>query len=55
MKKYKFKAIIDNQEYFPKGFYYQDKYIILVGCEIVGHTVRRKEKIKDVEIIITEI
>ena len=40
--------------FFPKGFYYQGKFIILVGCEKANHTVRRKEKITDVEIVITE-
>jgi hypothetical protein len=47
MKKYNFKAIINSKEFFPKGFYYQDKFIILVGCEKLNHTIRRKEKITD--------
>lgn len=55
MKKYKFIAIIDGIEYFPKGFYYQDKHIILVGCTKENHTIRRKEKIENVEITINEI
>lgn len=55
MKKYKFKAVIDGKEYNPKGFYYQGKYIILVGDEIVNHTIRRKERIEDVYIEIIEI
>jgi hypothetical protein len=56
MKKYKFKAIIGNEIIYPKGFYYQqDKFIILVGSVIHNNTVRRKEKIEDVEIIISEI
>ena len=54
MKKYSFKAIIDGKEFFPKGFYYQGKFIILVGCEKSDHTIRRKEKITDVEIVVTE-
>ena len=54
MKKYKFKATINGKEFFPKGFYYQGKYIILVGDEVLDHTIRRKEKIEDVEIIVTE-
>lgn len=52
MKKYSFKAIIDGKEFFPKGFYYQGKFIILVGCEKSNHTIRRKEKIEDVEIFV---
>jgi hypothetical protein len=55
MKKYKFKAIIDGVEYNPKGFYYQGKFIILVGCEKSNHTVRRKELISDVEVIVSEV
>lgn len=47
MKKYSFKAIIDGKEFFPKG-------LILVGCEKADHTIRRKEKITDVEIVVTE-
>lgn len=54
MRKYSFKAIIDGKESFPKGFYYQGKFIILVGCEKSDHTIRRKEKITDVEIVVTE-
>jgi hypothetical protein len=54
MNKYSFKAIINNKEYFPKGFYYQGKYIIIVGCIKADHTIRRKEKITDVNIIVTE-
>ncbi len=54
MEKYKFKVIIDGEVSFPKGFYYQGKHIILVGCEILNHTIRRKEKIDDVEIIVIE-
>jgi hypothetical protein len=55
MKKYKFKAIIDGKEYFPKGFYYQGKFIILVGCEKDNHTIRRKELISDVEVIVDTV
>lgn len=54
MKKYKFKATIGKEKLTPKGFYYQGKFIILVGCEIKDHSIRRKEKIDDVEITITE-
>jgi len=54
MRKYSFRAIVNNVEVFPKGFYYQGKYIILVGCEKSNHTIRRKERICDVEIFITE-
>lgn len=53
--KYTFKAIIDKKEFFPKGFYYQGNFIILVGCTITDHSIRRKEKISDVEIIVEEI
>ena len=55
MKKYKFKATIDGLVYQPKGFYYQGKYIILVGDEVSNHTIRRKERIEDVDIQIIEI
>jgi hypothetical protein len=54
MKKYKFEAIINGKKYFPKGFYYQGKYVVLVGCEKENHTIRRKEKIGDVELNIIE-
>lgn len=54
MRKYSFKAIINGKEFFPKGFYYHGKFIILVGCEKSNHTIRRKEKINDVEIFMTE-
>jgi hypothetical protein len=46
--------VIDGKEYFPKGFYYQGKFIILVGCEKSNHTIRRKERISDVEITVTK-
>lgn len=52
MKKYKFTAIIGAEKYHPKGFYYQKKYVILVGDVDEDHTIRRKEKIEDVDIII---
>jgi hypothetical protein len=55
MKRYHFKAIIDKEVLFPKGFYYQGNFIILVGCVNAGHTIRRKERIEDVEIIIIQI
>lgn len=54
MNKYSFKAIIDGKEFFPKGFYYQGEYIILVGCEKSGHTTRRKDRINSVEIQIID-
>jgi hypothetical protein len=54
MKKYSFKAVIGGNEFFPKGFYYQGKFIILVGCEKSNHTIRRKEKITDVQIEVKE-
>lgn len=50
MKKYSFKAVINGEILYPKGFYYQEKFIILVGCEKSNHTIRRKEKINNVEI-----
>lgn len=43
-------SYIGNEVIFPKGFYYQNKHIILVGNSITGDTIRRKEKISDVEI-----
>lgn len=54
MRKCSFKAVIDGKKFFPKGFYYQGKFIILVGCEKTGHTIRRKERVEDVEILVTE-
>jgi hypothetical protein len=54
MKKYSFKAVIGGNEFFPKGFYYQGKFIILVGCEKSNHTIKRKEKITDVQIEVKE-
>ena len=54
MIKYSFRALVNGEEIFPKGFYYQGKHIILVGCTILNHTIRRKEKISDVVIFITE-
>ena len=50
VKIYKFKAIIDDEIIYPKGIYYQGKFIILVGCTENGHTIRRKEKIENVKI-----
>lgn len=52
-QKYKFQAKIGKETFYPKGFYYQGKYIILVGDLVKNHTIRRKEKIEDVEIEIT--
>lgn len=52
MRKYKFIAKIGTHTLYPKGFYYQGKYVVLVGCEARDHTVRRKELISDVEITI---
>ena len=54
-KKYEFIAKINNEEIHPKGFYYQGKYVILVGDTITGHTIRRKERIEDVDIKVTII
>lgn len=54
MKKYSFKAIVNGKTLFPKGFYYQNNDVILIGCEKSGHTIRQKLKIKDVELVITE-
>jgi hypothetical protein len=48
--RYKFVATIDGTKFYPKGFYYQGKFVILVGCTKTDHTIRRKEKIDDVEI-----
>ena len=53
MKTYKFKASINGEIIYPKGFYYQGKHIILVGCTISNHTIRRKELISDVDIEVT--
>jgi hypothetical protein len=47
---YKFTVTIGPETYHPKGFYYQGKYIILVGDVDKNHTIRRKERIEDVEI-----
>lgn len=49
-KKFEFKATIGNQTYFPKGFYYQGKFVVLVGCTKTDHTIRRKVKIEDVKL-----
>jgi ribosomal protein L32 len=38
----------------PKGFYYQGKKVILVGCEETGHTIRRSELCEDVKIEIID-
>jgi hypothetical protein len=54
MKKYRFIATIKGNSFFPKGFYYQGKYVILVGDIVENHTIRRKEKIEDVEIDVIE-
>ena len=54
MKKFKFTAKVGSQTLHPKGFYYQGKYVILVGCTIKNHTIRRKEIIGDVDIKIEE-
>lgn len=51
---YKFIATINGIKYYPKGFYYQGKYVILVGCTIKDNTIRRKELITDVEIEIIQ-
>jgi hypothetical protein len=54
MTTFNFVAKVGKTTYTPKGFYYQGKYVILVGCVKEGHTVRRKFDIKDVEIIVQE-
>lgn len=50
---YKFTArVCGGEPFHPKGFYYQGKkYIVLVGDEDEGHTIRRKELVEDVEIV----
>lgn len=48
MEKIEFKIIIGKEILYPKGFYYQGNNIIIVGCNIKNHTIRRKEKISDV-------
>ena len=54
MKRLKFTAKVGSETLHPKGFYYQGKYVILVGCTINNHTIRRKEIIGDVDIKIEE-
>ena len=54
MIKYKFKVTIGNEIIYPKGFYYQGKYVIIVGDVLKEHTIRRKELIEDVKIEIWE-
>lgn len=51
---YEFIATINGDTIYPKGFYYQDKYIILVGDVKSNHTIRRKEKITEVNIKIID-
>lgn len=48
--RYEFRATVEGTTYRPKGFYYQGKFVILVGDEDAGHTIRRKEYAHDVEI-----
>jgi hypothetical protein len=55
MKKYKFIAKVGNHTFYPKGFYYQGKTIILVGCEVKNHTIRQKFNINDVDIKIENL
>jgi hypothetical protein len=55
MKRYEFIATINGEKLYPKGFYYQGKFIILVGCTKKNHTIRRKERVEDVKIEIKEI
>lgn len=50
--KYRFMATIGEETVFPKGFYYQKNHIILVGDIVHNHTIRRKERIEDVDISI---
>lgn len=54
-RKYSFEAKIGKEVLNPKGFYYQGNFIILVGCERQDHTIRRKERISDVEITIKSL
>ena len=53
-KKYRFIATIGDKTYFPKGFYYQKNHVILVGDIVHNHTIRRKERIEDVDILVYE-
>lgn len=53
--KYKFNVKIGNEILTPKGIYYQGKYVVLVGCTVLDHTIRRKVLITDAEIDITKI
>lgn len=54
MKYYRFTAEIGEETLYPKGFYYQKKYVILVGDVVKDHTIRRKEKIEDVKLTVEE-
>lgn len=54
MKKYSFEVIVNNVVYYPKGFYYQGKFVVIVGCEKTGHTIRQKFLLKDTEIKVME-
>lgn len=49
---YRFVAKVGNSIYYPKGFYYQGKFVILVGCVNLGHSIRKKYPIKDVDITV---
>tara|TARA_Y100000310_G_C20307713_1_gene634738 strand:- start:8 stop:181 length:174 start_codon:yes stop_codon:yes gene_type:complete len=48
-KKIKFEIKINNEILNPKGFYYQGKFIIIVGCVNNNHTIRRKELISEIK------
>lgn len=54
MKYYRFTAKIGDEMFYPKGFYYQKKHVILVGDTVKGHTIRRKELIEDVELTVED-
>lgn len=54
MKQYKFTAKVNDSIFYPKGFYYQGKHVILVGCTKINHTIRQKFLISEVEITIEQ-
>ena len=50
-QQYEFKVTLKcGTELTPKGFYYQGKRVILVGCAKSGHTIRRSELIAETKI-----
>jgi hypothetical protein len=40
--KYRFEVAHNGKIHTPKGLYYQDKNVILVGCTKANHTIRLK-------------